>query len=249
VLDSEWLGGLAQRLNAQGAIAVVLTGSAARGDAHPESDVDILALGEGPEYRLSRFGGRLVSESWRTPDDVLRAFDSPRDAGYVVPGWRDAVILADPHGDARAIIAAAHAWTWKQLGAERCAAWVAEELTGYAEEVHKLVIALERGARTTAAVQRSVLALRMAQVMAVHLRLLYASENQLWDLVGNRLGEPWAIAQHRALGLDGEPFLETCRAALALFKLACEATSHMLDDHQRAVVDHALTLARVIELG
>jgi predicted nucleotidyltransferase len=40
------------RLVEEGAEAVVLMGSYARGDAYAESDLDIHAIGKGPEQRL-----------------------------------------------------------------------------------------------------------------------------------------------------------------------------------------------------
>jgi hypothetical protein len=61
-------------------------------------------------------------------------------------------------------------------------------ITALAEEAHKLVVALRVGYRTTAAVQRSVLALRPAQILAVHRRILYGSENRLWTLVADAMG-------------------------------------------------------------
>ena len=88
---------------------------------------------------------------WRTPVPSARSF----------PIWREAVVLHDPNGKAGALIEDARAWTWGPLE-RRCDGWVAEEITALAEEVHKLVVALQAGHRTTAAVQRSVLALRPA---------------------------------------------------------------------------------------
>jgi hypothetical protein len=89
-------------------------------------------------------------------------------------------------------------------GAGRCDGWVAGETTALTEEVHKLVAALRAGQRTTAAVQRSVLTLRPAQVLAVHRRILYGSENHLWDLVSCAMGEEWHELQFATLGLGGE---------------------------------------------
>ena len=60
---------------------------------------------------------------------------------------------------------------------------MAEVVTGYAEEVHKLAAALRNGNRPLAAVQRSLL--------AVHRRILYGSENRLWDLASGVMGEEW----------------------------------------------------------
>jgi hypothetical protein len=97
-------------------------------------------------------------------------------------------VLPDRNGEAGALIEEARAWTWVPLE-RRCNGWVAGEITPLAEEVHKRVAALRAGHRTTAAVQRSVLALRPAQVLTVHLRTLYGSENRLWDLVAGAMGE------------------------------------------------------------
>jgi hypothetical protein len=97
---------------------------------------------------------------------------------------------------------------------------VAEKATGYAEEVHKLAAALRNGNRPLAAGQRSLLAVHLAPVVAVHRRILYGSENHLWDLVSGAMGEGWHELQSAALGLGGEGFERTCAAALGLYGLA-----------------------------
>lgn len=242
VIEQRWLTRRARLLQRQGALAVVLTGSFARGAAQAESDIDLIALGDGPSYRLSSESGRLVSVSWRQPLDVLATFDDPGQAGYVVPGWRGAVALIDQTRAAQTLIDAAREWTWERIGDERCNTWVADELCGYAEEVLKLAGALVRGSSTQAAIQRNVLALRMAPLMAVQLRLLYDNENELWDLVAAELGEPWRTVQAQALGLDGASLDESCRAALRLFALTCRLAWDLFDDRQRAVVEHAQSL-------
>ena len=120
-------------------------------------------------------------------------------------------------GEAWALIEEVRAWTWGPLE-RRCDGWVAGEITALTVEVHKLVAklvaALRAGRGTTAAVQRSVLAFRPAQVLAVHRRTLYGSGNRLWDLVAEAMGQEWHEAQSGVLGLNREPFEETCQAAL-----------------------------------
>jgi len=131
-----------------------------------------------------------------------------------------------------------------------CDGYVAGEITGLAEEVHKLTIALERGERWTASVQRSVLALHLAPVMSVHLRLLYGSEHALWDAVADLMGDQWREAQGVALGENGQSLRETCLAALQLYVLAAQAIRDLLDDEQRQVVNHACGLtARMLGTG
>lgn len=223
--------------------AVVLVGSRASGDAGSESDVDVLAVGPREfAFRLERRGGLLVSVTSRPLEAYRREMTDPGSVCSAVPGWRGAVVLQDPDGVAASLIEEARAWTWGPLEG-RCDGWVAEEICSLAEEVHKLAAALRGGRRATAAAQRSVLAVRLAQVMAVHRRILYGSENRLWDLVSDEMGERWGLTQSAALGLDGEPFGATCRAALGLYGLAADEVHRLFDARQRGVVEHALGLA------
>ena len=226
-----------------GALAVVLVGSHARGTATAESDVDLVALGSGPDYQLSRREGRLVSLSWRTPDEQRSRFRSPRPALTEVPGWRSAVIITDPGGIAAGLRRSALDWSWEQV-AGPARAWAAAELTGYAEEVHKLVSALRTGRPRLAAAQRSLLALHLPFVLAVHFETLHASENEVWDAIARRAGEPWRTAQDRALGLGGEPPGDSGRGALEMYALAAGLAGEGLDERQRGVVAAAVAAAR-----
>jgi hypothetical protein len=74
--------------------AVVLVGSHARGDAGPESDVDVLAIGPREfSFKLERRGGFLLSAS-SGPSRAYRAeLTDPGAVCAAVPGWRKAVVL------------------------------------------------------------------------------------------------------------------------------------------------------------
>jgi hypothetical protein len=226
-----------------GAEAVVLVGSHARGTATAESDVDLVALGTGAGYQLSRREGRLVSLSWRTASEQRAHLRSPRSALTEVPGWRSAVIITDPAGIAAGLQRTAADWSWAQV-AGPARAWVAAELTGYAEEVHKLVSALRSGRLRLAAAQRSVLALHLPFVLAVHFETLLSSENDAWDVIARRGGERWRAAQDRALGLAGESLADSCRGALEMYVLAAGIAGERLDDRERGVVAQAVAAAR-----
>jgi predicted nucleotidyltransferase len=234
---------ITEELAESGAQAVSLVGSYASGVAGPESDLDLLAIGpESYSWNLQRRGDLLVSVSSHPFEDYREAFTLPEEVCTVVPGWRGAVILHDPEGLAASLVREARVWDWAPLQ-RRCDAWVAEQVTGYAEEVLKLVAALREGITSTAAVQRSLLAVRLAPVLAVHRRILYGSENRLWDLVSDAMGEEWRREQAIALGLGDETFKETCRAALRLYELATVEASPLLDQRQRDVVGYALAIS------
>ncbi|MGI8828378.1 MAG: hypothetical protein ACR2I5_01220, partial [Candidatus Limnocylindria bacterium] len=184
---------VASGLAADGARAVVLAGSQIRGDATELSDIDLYAIGVGAPFALRVVDDRLVAVSWRTEDEERSALRHPASVGAVVPAWRAAHVLHDPDGVAEAFKRQAAAFEWSAISAD-CDEWVAQTTTGYAEEVLKLVSAQRRGDRVVAAIQRSVLALRLPLVMAVHHRLLYETENRLWSQVADAMGQRWSAA-------------------------------------------------------
>lgn len=229
-------------LAAAGAQAVVLFGSFAREQASAHSDIDLLALGNG-EKRYEWRDGRLVDVAWVPVEAARQQFTDPAAVGAAVCGWREARIQHDPAGVAGSLQREALAWSWDRLGPGAADAWVAREVAGLAEEVFKLVAALEQHRFVTAAVQRNVLVLNLPGIVSVHHRLLYGSENRLWDMVAEALGLAWKDAQACAMGLNTPDFEETCRAALTLYRLAADDAQHTYDDQQRVIVSQACALA------
>jgi hypothetical protein len=241
---------LARELVAEGASAVVLTGSHVTGTAHPHSDIDLIALfarARNDRWRakwgMSQRDGHLASVSVQTKTEADASLRDPRSIPTSVPGWRSARILHDPDGIARVLKREARAFRWGAVAAA-CDSWVAEATTGWAEEVHKLVGMLAAGEQMGAAIQRSLLAIRLAPIVALHRRMLYGSENRLWDMVAAAMGEPWASTQRSALSLGGESPDESARAALRLYVLASDEIMPLLSVGQRAVVEHARAIAQ-----
>jgi predicted nucleotidyltransferase len=225
-----------------GAEAVYITGSHARGDAHPESDIDVRVIGKGSSPELKRHDEFLISTSWQTAGESDESFSVPAQVGEVIPGWRDAVILHDPEDIAARLKRRAEDWRWDEI-AKESDEWVAKQITEYAEEVHTLIGNLEQEQLSGAAAIRSQLVLHLAQYLAVHHRILYESENVLWEKIAEVMGDDYAANQSLALGLTEGPFEKSCLAALDLFGAAAVDTADVLDDVQREVVAHACKLA------
>jgi hypothetical protein len=240
---------IARELEHDGAIAVLLTGSQATNDARPHSDIDLIAVyarARGTRWHdrwsILHREGHLVTASAHTPASVRASFRDPRRIPTDVPGWRNAEILKDSTGVAKQLKREARAFTWEAV-ARACDAWVAEAVTGWAEEVHKLAGMLDAGEQLGAAVQRSLLAIKLAPIIALHRRMLYGSENRLWDMVADAMGEPWASTQRAALSL-GESNEQSAYAALRLYLLASDEIMPLLSDMQRSVVTHARAIAQ-----
>jgi hypothetical protein len=233
---------MAEEMSANGAVATVLMGSHVRGEEHSGSDVDLTFIGRDEDGWLERHGSHLVSVYWRSEDSVASGFSNPAVAGGLVPAWRQALVIHDLHGIATRLKQQAESWEWDSISSE-CDRWVAEQISSYAEEVHRLVGCLGLGNKLMAAVVRSVLATRLAMVLAVHQRLFYDTESKLWDLVGRRAGDRWTALQAKALGIGGEPFQTTCEASLELYALAVVQTKHLFNEIQHRVVEHACSVA------
>ena len=240
-VSAELTDRLVADLVSEGADVVALTGSYARGNATSRSDLDVIVVGEASRYVVEMRDGLLVAQAWSTEAEQRRRFGDPREVGAAVPGWREAVILHDPDARGAGLKEEALAWNWQQID-DLCDEWVANQLVGYAEEVQKLVAAVESQNVLTAAVLRTLLAFRMPRIVSVYHRLLYGSENVLWDQVADAMGAEWQQTHAAALSVHGETFDQSCEAALDLFRLSFNTVRHLLDERQIAVARHALSV-------
>lgn len=240
----------AREAMSHGALAVLVTGSAVSGRRHAHSDVDLIVVLRRGATDADRDGwlrssrmrrGRLVTVAATTPAEVRRAFRDPERATTFVPGWRDAVVIADTEGVAARLKRAATRWTWEAI-ARACDAHVADSITGLAEEAHKLAGMYATGSHLAAAAQRDLLAVFLAGTLAIHRRVLFGTDNVLWDRVGEAMGPRWRRDQRRAFAMEGQPLVVSCRAALALYAMAADEVWPLLDREQRAVVTAAARL-------
>ena len=233
---------IAEELSRDGAEAIILTGSWARSDAHPQSDLDIRVIGDGDSKKLIRREPFLASIAWMTQEEHEEGFKDPAEVGSVVPGWRSAEILYDPESKAAKLKERAEAWDWAEIE-DDIVSWVGNQIAKQAEEVHTLFTNHDLGLRSAAAAQCAMVALELAPILAVHHRILYETEKELWDLVCKEMPDEWKAAQETALGEHGGSLAVTSAAAFRLFLIASDTVADVLDADQAAVVKHSRSLA------
>ena len=141
-----------------GALAAVMMGSHVRGEAHANSDIDLTFIGRDGESWLERRANHLVSVYWRSAETIAKEFSVPAIAGGLVPAWRRAFIIHDPDGIASQLKRQAETWNWDSID-KQCDIYVSEEISAFAEEIHRLVGSLKSGNMLMAAIVRSVLAI------------------------------------------------------------------------------------------
>jgi len=83
----------------------------------------------------------------------------------------------------------------------------------------------------------------MAKILALHHKIFYDTENQLWDLVSKKMGKKWENPQTIALEEGNQSFKDSCEAALQLFATTAWEVNHLLHKRQYDVVAHACRIA------
>lgn len=239
-------GRTADRLMLAGAEAVVLVGSHANGTADDVSDIDIVAVGDGPVHETGWWDGRLLVVNWRTAGETRSAFVTPDLAGIAVPAWRGSYLLRDPSGVAARLREEALRWSWTDELHAACDRWVGDQLVYLTEDVLRMAACLRRGAPALAAASAPFVAVQLTTVMAVHRRMELRSVNDAWAMTARAEGPQWTSLRDGALALGHEPLRARVGAAVGLFRSTVERTSPVLDGAQlataTATADRALGL-------
>ncbi len=232
-------------------LALLLVGSRARGDHAPSSDIDLArhvkAGGAGqPILYVNDAAGRLISVKTFDPASEAEALALPDRAVWQVPTLASAVVLHDRDGDAARLIEKARRFDWADLG-DAPDRYVADEVTGYAEETLKIVDGLERGIESQIIYATMGMVLGLAETMVVHRRGFIISENRLFETALYLMADhaEWVSSMRQAAGYDEAGPVERATAALALYAATVALVRPLLDDEQYAVAEGALSRRRL----
>lgn len=240
---------LIQLADAPEVVAIALTGSCARGDATPYSDIDLLRfVAEMPEdgtYTLRAVDGRLVSLTTTTIERKRADLSAPQEAIWAVMGLRRMRILRDSGGALAALQREAFAFEWSPLQAQ-ADRFASSELMGNAEEAHKLMTGLHQGNEAVATYAAMLLTLFLPGIVAVQRGLLLDSENAYFSAVGEAVGRDsaWTRAHRAAAGFDQTDNHRRALAALELYRETAALIEPSICPEHREVIEQAVVTSR-----
>ncbi|MCB9454073.1 MAG: nucleotidyltransferase domain-containing protein [Anaerolineaceae bacterium] len=234
---------LVKEFTTENTVAITLTGSYARGDATPYSDLDIIHYVRqrpaGQEaYTLRYVDGVLVSLTTLTLDERRADLTRPEAVWWCVAGLQQARVLVDPEDDFAGLQAEANAVEWDTAMQEKVNAYAGAELAGYAEEAHKILSGLYHDDESQTLYGVYGLVLGVAKIISTQRGLVIPTENAYFQRLQDTMGvdSRWTAFFRVAAGLDEGTVRMRGLAALRLYV----ETTRLLDDvfspEHRAVI-------------
>ncbi len=203
-------------------VAIVLTGSHARGDATPYSDVDVLHFvetlpeDEAQHYILRYHSSTLLSISATTIAAKRAELSRPEKVVWAVPGLRQARILYDPVGAFAELQKEAQAFVWDSAMQGKADAFAACELTGYAEEAHKILGGLIKNSDSAVLYGAYGMVLGIVNIVAAQRGVFFQTENDFFNAVPEAVGTDtdWSSYLRIAAGLEETPKISASPARM-----------------------------------
>ena len=258
-LPDSFLHNLVSKLDDENTVGITMSGSMARGEGDRYSDVDIQHYVRlVPETRVEadslRFmDGFLVSIHASLLEDEAASLRRPHRAIWVVPGLRQARILLDKDGSVARLIESARDFRWSDIqpAADAMVSW---QLCGLAEEVYKILGALETHNESKTLYAVSSLLFDLVETLLVRHGVLVPTENAYFDLAQETAGRDseWTRQLRLAAALDplppGSPvYVSRGVAGMNLYRLTAGLMRDILRPEEAAVIRR--TLARMAEAG
>lgn len=234
---------LARRFDAPGVQAIALTGSYARGDAGPFSDVDLLRFVTKDAHDLAGshlIDVRLVNVSNVGAAEVDRWFTQPDLAVNVIHGLRFARPMIDRDATFATIQARARSFVWNGDLQRRADAWASVQMVGWAEEAHKGLEGLRHNDVGRLLNARHGLSWGLSGVVQVQRGILISGDNGFFDEVEAVVGPDteWVRLRRIVFGVTPASLRQQVGAGLRLYVVTAELVQDALQPADRPVIAH-----------
>lgn len=250
-LSDTFIQRLIARFHRPGVIGVSMAGSYTRGMQDEYSDIDLeLYVDALPEdhYSLQLFDEKLVSVKYLRIADELSSLKIPKRAVWAVSGLRNMHILMDESGELAKLKQAAVDFNWAPLQ-PLADAYASEQLSGCAEEAHKLMGGLKTANESKVLYASWGMFKNLSFAALVQAGLMIQSENRAFAILEEHFGKShpaWTRAFRLAFGMDVEtnvPAYQTRgKASLALYEETAKLFKDIINDKHREVIENTLQL-------
>jgi len=187
------LQALAAQFDHPTVIAIALYGSHARGDAGPDSDIDLIRIldeeADPPGSGTHLIEDNLVVVSNYTPATVATWFIEPTAAVTAIAPLRQARALLDPRGYFAQLQRRANQFVWHAELQEKADCWASAQMVGWIEEVHKGLEGIRRNDEGRLLNANFGLSWGLVGVVKVQRGVLIYSDNRLIEQVMAAVGE------------------------------------------------------------
>ncbi len=228
-----------------GSQALALAGSFARGCDNEFSDLDLYRFIDGPVDEPHRYtlhpSRRLVSLTTTTFSEKAADLESPQHAMWAAPGLNQMWVLFDRTGGLAQLKAQAATYDPSSCR-ERAGAWISERLLGNSEEITKIIAALQRGDDGAALHAMLDVDYHLNMIAAVHLGVLFETENSFFEQLGLAAPPEWVRLQRVMMGLEPAGVAQRARAALGLFRYTCRWLDDVIQPQDREIIAYACGL-------
>ncbi len=259
MLPDIFLNKLVDQLNNENTIGIMISGSFARGEGGPYSDVDLwqymreIPASESEQLTLRFIDEYLVAIKLTTLEKEYAGMNNPEQAIWAIPGLRQACILLDKDGSIATLKEFAEKFTWEALQTS-ADAYVSWNLSGCTEEIFKILTGLahQNESKTLYAVWG--LTRELVNTLLIQRGMLIQTENVFIDLVQETAGRTsdWTRQFRLAVGLDLIPPEKPAYhgygvASLRLYRETAKLLWNFLLPEDASIVTH--TLALITEAG
>ena len=259
VVPDSFLRNLVSKLADENTVGITMAGSIARGEGDRYSDVDIqhyvrIVPKTKVEANSLRFlDGFLVSVHTSMLEEEAASLRDPHRAIWVVPGLRQARLLLDKDGSVARLIESARNFRWSDIqpAADAMASW---QLCGLAEEVYKILGALETRDESKTIYAVSNLLFDLVETLLFQRGILVPTENAYFDLAQKTAGRnsKWTRQLRLAAALDplpsGSPvYVGRGVAGMNLYRITADLLADILRPEEAAVIHR--TIQTIAEAG
>jgi hypothetical protein len=229
-LPDSFLKTLLAQLDNENSLGCMLTGSFARGEGSPFSDIDIwqvvreIPADENEQLSMRILDGYLVGIKLTTLEKEYAGLKNPEQAIWVIPGLRQASLIVDKDGSLATLKETAAKATWEPLQ-PAANAYASRMLSSNAEEVFKILDGLAQRKESKTLYALWGLTHGLSNALLVQRGILVHTENVYIDFAQAAAGQTsgWTRQFRQAVGLDPLPaglpgYIGLGRAGLGLYR-------------------------------